>query len=846
MFLFQTTAKTASAQTAQQAKAFSSQELNKKLDQLYVRTEVAFDQLEGQFRGITKLQMYSNSSTIHKAGALVGMGRGFDEKASALIKSGSAYNADFTDFKGKYNSLKAALRSSDSQKIASALEGISRTYFNLLGSQAKYAQLLNDYDIRGVGYAKSVLDFTLDMAMAAGLVTVAGGMASATRKGIAMAVERFMAKGGAWETADRAYKGATFFMALGVGSEYYSFNKLSKAMARINTDAAGALDELSLLLHGAGKPAVGDGGELGKLAIAVDNARAELRRQIKADPSYSPDTGAIAGYFLETFLQFFIMDAGLGFFKPAKAAGKPDILKQKISKAKAMPAEAWPVVKAGLSKSQAGAIAKIDAGMEAQISALKTAAANAETGPAAKKQADALLNLKSLFAAEREAYAAWVIDLLARGKLNRAEAEEYFGRMLDWERQQSGKRNVAAMASRPAPANERLETEMKLLQPGANKDALIKVVKEGVYCERLNDINSRDFKEAYAMLRRYFPSDELDPATDIVEMQFQNGRNYAKLCSQSFSKVAPDLKAPLYQRYYLVVAKDKEGKIIGVCDGNFIGAKKVNAMYWAHVAVPEVERRRGIATLLFSSTLDLGNEMAHAAEQSFNKIGISASYKTPISGNKLKYFVLETEPVNQESPGMVSLTWGRLLFHGSLGLSVAPKLRYVQIDLASERGMKFLQSESGGVPLGLAFWEVGAAEGTPVTVGTMRDLSGIMRDGFLSAGLYSRTAAWLDYRHSVQDFKGMPKNARVTVVRLPSSPGVAGVEELAEKVVPAFGTMEERYSLYPNYPWYTGQDGYNNAIKAARENGTYMPVEAAKQLMLEKARKKESTVPVSN
>jgi len=77
---------------------------------------------------------------------------------------------------------------------------------------------------------------------------------------------------------------------------------------------------------------------------------------------------------------------------------------------------------------------------------------------------------------------------------------------------------------------------MKLLQPGVNKEPLIKVVKEGVYCERLNDVNSKDFKEAYAMLRRYFPSDELDPATDLVEMQSQNDRNFAKLCSKDSQK----------------------------------------------------------------------------------------------------------------------------------------------------------------------------------------------------------------------------------------------------------------------------------------------------------------------
>jgi len=721
-----------------------------------------------------------------------------------------------------------------------------------MSSQAKYAQLVNDYDIRGAGYAKSILDLTLDMAMTVGVITCAANAASLTSRAIGAAVEEFIAKG-AWKSAAaRAYGGAMFFGAIGVGSEYDSYRKFSDAMARLNTDAAGSLGELSTMLHSAAQKAGSDGGRLEGLAWAVDGARSELARQLKERPFYIPDTGKFAAYFAESFVQLFIMDAGFGFFKPAAAPkAKPKILEQKISRAvpkmAEVPSQAKPLVEVRFSAKQASAITKIDAGLDAQIQLLQTAASGSGAeAAAAKKQLAAISSLKEMFAYERAGYLAWADGLKEKGKFTKAEGDAYFGRMMDWEKQQSGKRNVAGMASKPAPENVRLETKMALLQPGVNKDALVNVMKEGVYCERLMDPNSRGFKEAYAMLRKYFPSDELDPATDLVEMQVQNTRNFAKLCTKDYAKVAPDLSAPLYQRYYLIVAKDRDGKIIGVCDGNFIGTKKASAMYWAHVAVPEPQRRRGIATLLYSSTLDLGNEMAHAADQSFAKIGIKAAYNTSIPGNKLKYFVLETEPVNQESQDAVAITWGRLLFHGSLGLSVIPKLRYVQIDLESERGVPFRQQESGGVPLTLAFSEVGS-DGTPAaTAGMARALSAIMREGFLSAGIYNPRAARLDYNHSVQDFKGMPSSARVPVVRLPYKPGVAGVEQLANEVIPAIGTIEERASLYPQYPWYTAKDGYLNAFNEAKEKGTNMSIDAATQFMLEKARRKEQTVPPSN
>ena len=321
MFLFQ--ASMAARGIQNPGKTLTAQEFSKKADQLYVRTKVSYDMLEDQMRGISKLQNFLNTSMSEKLGTLVPLKeRKLSEKATALIASEANYYAKFNGFEKKYNALKDALRSNDSGKIESALKGISRDYFELLVSQADFAQRLNEYDIKGIGYAKSVLELTLDMAMTAGIITGAGGMVSLTRRGLAIAMEEFIAKG-ARESAKRAYEGAMFFTALGVGTEYYSFNKLSKAMARVDKDASGALGELSSMLHETAKRAGDDGKELEGLALSVDGARAELLRGLKANPSFRLEPGRIAGYFGESFVQMFIMDVGFGFFKAGGQASMP-------------------------------------------------------------------------------------------------------------------------------------------------------------------------------------------------------------------------------------------------------------------------------------------------------------------------------------------------------------------------------------------------------------------------------------------------------------------------------------------------------------------------------------------
>ncbi|MCX6771134.1 MAG: hypothetical protein NTX79_03700 [Candidatus Micrarchaeota archaeon] len=331
MFLFQTGIQASGKSTAA-GNILSAQEFSKKVDQLYVRTKVAYDMLQDQYgRSTTKFKNFLNTSMTEKLGTLVPLReRKLGEKATALIASEATYYADFKGFEKKYNALKDALRGNDPKKIESAMAGISRNYFELLGSQARFAQLLNDYDIRGAGYAKSVLELTLDMAMAAGIITGVGGIATLTREGLAVAMEAFMAKG-ARESAKRAYAGAMFFTALGVGSEYYSFNKLSSAMKKIDTDAAGALGELSTLLHGTAKRAGSDGENLEEVALAVDGARAELMRGLKADASFRLEPGRVAGCFGESFIQLFIFDAGLGFFKAAGKAEVPTAQEKKMS-----------------------------------------------------------------------------------------------------------------------------------------------------------------------------------------------------------------------------------------------------------------------------------------------------------------------------------------------------------------------------------------------------------------------------------------------------------------------------------------------------------------------------------
>jgi len=133
------------------------------------------------------------------------MGRKLSSKAPPLIAAGSGIQLRFRILRKNTMCSRTPCAATTHQNIETAIEGISRTYFRFSGTQAKFAQLLNDFDIRGVGYAKSVLDFTLDMAMACRHCVWRRGHRVAYPRGIAIAVEELMAKG-ARASVKRAYE----------------------------------------------------------------------------------------------------------------------------------------------------------------------------------------------------------------------------------------------------------------------------------------------------------------------------------------------------------------------------------------------------------------------------------------------------------------------------------------------------------------------------------------------------------------------------------------------------------------------------------------------------------------
>jgi hypothetical protein len=332
MFLFQVGTQAKGTGTANAGKTLSTQEFSKKVDQLYVRTEVSYRQV---IRSIGELDfgdrlLNRDWLEILEMGTISGAGMP-GKKEMDVYASARVYQVAFRDFQKKYNALKGALRAKDDVKVQSALSELSNSYFELCVAQAKLVQKLEEFDLKGFEYAMPVLEKAMDVGIVVGLVSGVGAVASLGRAALAATLKQFLRRGTKRAVAN-AFAGAAFFSAMNFGMEYYSFGQLSGAMKRMETDQLGALDELSGILHGVVKKTSDGGGNegIGMLALAVDLARVELRLKLKEDPSYRLNAGSVAAYFGETFAQLVVFEMGFGFFRAAapKKTASPQTKKE--------------------------------------------------------------------------------------------------------------------------------------------------------------------------------------------------------------------------------------------------------------------------------------------------------------------------------------------------------------------------------------------------------------------------------------------------------------------------------------------------------------------------------------
>ncbi|MFA6328206.1 MAG: hypothetical protein WCY41_02055 [Candidatus Micrarchaeia archaeon] len=368
MFLFQTSAQQKGTGTAA-GKTLSAQEFSKKVDQLYVRTAVSYQQVQRSIGELDFGDRLLNRSW--KEILAPGMANALPtKKEMGLYKSEGEYKASFKDFQEKYNGLKSALRGKDEAKVQQALTELSKSYFALAVSQAKLVQKLEEYDLKGFEYVMPALEKAMDVGMVVGLATGVGAVASLGRAALAATLKEFLASSTEKAVAS-AFAGAAFFTALNFGSEYYSFGQLSGAMKRMGTDQAGALDELAGILKNAKRKDGGDGAQFDRLVLDVDVARMEARQKLKSDPSYRLDAGRVAAYFGETFAQLVVLEMGFGFFR---AAGKAAAPKAKMPEAVQEPSMKAPAKKkAPVAAEEKGKSPEIDGKQPEPAGKAKTA-----------------------------------------------------------------------------------------------------------------------------------------------------------------------------------------------------------------------------------------------------------------------------------------------------------------------------------------------------------------------------------------------------------------------------------------------------------------------------------------
>ena len=334
MFLFQASANAKVSNTAAGSKTLSAQEFSKKVDQLYVRTEVSFREVQRSIGALDIGDRILSRNWLEIFAGGTPAGAIPTKKEMDLYASAGIYQVAFKDFQGKYNALKGAIGSKDETKVQPALSALAKSYFELAVSQARLVQKLEEYDLRGFEYVMPALEKVMDVGMVVGLATGVGAVASLGRAALAATLKQFLAKSTGKAFAS-AFAGSALFTALNFGTEYYSFGQLSGAMKRMNTDQAGALGELAGILKSTKKKAGEDGAQFDRLILNVDVARAELVQRLKSDPSYKLDAGRVAAYFGETFAQLVVFEMGFGFFRAAGKAAMPKAKAQEAALARA-------------------------------------------------------------------------------------------------------------------------------------------------------------------------------------------------------------------------------------------------------------------------------------------------------------------------------------------------------------------------------------------------------------------------------------------------------------------------------------------------------------------------------
>jgi len=275
---------------------------------------------------------------------------------------------------------------------------------------------------------------------------------------------------------------------------------------------------------------------------------------------------------------------------------------------------------------------------------------------------------------------------------------------------------------------------LKMLNKGASPtpsekvDANLSLLVEGIDPKKVSEATSgmaaysatspvsADFVQAYSLLARFFPTDELDPSKAL--MQFLNETSKGAVAKNPQGKNE-------YTRYVAFLIKDDKGNVIAAADGAFSAGEKTNVFYLSHIAVLPEFRRTQIATLLETAILTACEGYARDAEK---KLGVN--YPPDAQGHKIMYAVLETEFASLR-PSEISATLGRLIFHGVNGFSVVSAVRYGQSDTTWEEGKPYNSKEWKPVPLYFAIRGIGRE----VTGKAAVDLLRLMYNGFITGGM---------------------------------------------------------------------------------------------------------------
>lgn len=324
----------------------------------------------------------------------------------------------------------------------------------------------------------------------------------------------------------------------------------------------------------------------------------------------------------------------------------------------------------------------------------------------------------------------------------------------------------------------RIETDFSLLAEGVAEEK-VRDGTEGLAVSAVSSPISDTFVDAYSILARYFPADELDTPKLLADYHLQTSTGHIEETAGKRT----------YNRYALVIIRDetgeytgKQGTIIAAADGTFSGTEIVNEFYLSHIAVLPRFRRTQIATLLETAVLTLAEEYAMDAER---RLGVS--YRPGRTGKKLMAMVLETEFPSLR-PSEMGLTLGRLLFHGINGFSIIPAshLRYRQSDTTWEEGAPYNAKKWKSVPLYFAIRGIDRPLSGALAQGLLR----LMYDGFMSSGMCAEgvEADW-EYAISAMSREAAP-------VPLPRT-----VEELRRFIEQQGDSVSVLGTHYADSPW---------------------------------------------